>query len=52
MEDGRFKLDDFELDQVARNFRKRVYGLIKQLPPEEKYCFGEPDATGWSLGLE
>ena len=38
MEDGRFKLDDFELYKVAREFRKRVYSLIKQLPSEEKYA--------------
>jgi four helix bundle protein len=38
MEDTRFKLDDFELYQSARDFRKRVYRLIKRLPPEEKYC--------------
>jgi four helix bundle protein len=38
MEDGRFKLDDFELYRVARAFRKRVYVLIRQLPPEEKYA--------------
>jgi len=38
MEDGRFKLDDFELYKVARQFRKRVYLLLKQLPPEEKYA--------------
>ena len=38
MEDGRFRLDDFELYKVAREFRKRVYRLLKQLPPEEKYA--------------
>jgi four helix bundle protein len=38
MEDSRFKLDDFELYRVAREFRKRVYRLIKRLPPEEKYA--------------
>ena len=38
MEDGRFRLDDFELYNSAREFRKRVYRLIKQLPPEEKYA--------------
>jgi four helix bundle protein len=37
-EDGRFKLDDFELYKIAREFRKRVYGLVKYLPPEEKYA--------------
>ena len=38
MEDSRYKLDDFELYRVAREFRKKAYLLIKQLPPEEKYC--------------
>jgi four helix bundle protein len=41
MEDGRFKLDDFELYRVAREFRKGAYGLIKQLPPEEKYALSD-----------
>src|SRR5260370_25917177 len=38
MEDGRFKLDDFDLYKIAREFRKRAYRLVKQLPPEEKYA--------------
>jgi four helix bundle protein len=38
VEDGRFKLDDFELYQAARAFRIKVYRLIRQLPPEERYC--------------
>ncbi len=38
MEDGRFKLDDFELYKIAREFRKQTYCLIKQLPAEEKYA--------------
>ena len=38
MENGRFRLDDFELYNIAREFRKRVYQLIKQLPTEEKYA--------------
>ena len=38
MEDGRFKLDDFELYKTAREFRKRAYRLVKQLPSEEKYA--------------
>ena len=37
MEEGRFRLDDFELYKTAREFRKRVYRLIKQLPSEETY---------------
>src|SRR5437667_11554131 len=38
MEDSRFKIDDFELYRVAREFRKRVYRLIRELPSEEKYA--------------
>jgi four helix bundle protein len=38
MEVGRFRLDDFELYKIAREFRKRVYRLIRQLPPEERYA--------------
>src|SRR6516225_2482675 len=38
MEEGRFQLDDFELYTIAREFRKRAYRLLKQLPPEEKYA--------------
>ena len=40
MEQGRFRLDDFELYRVAREFRKKVYGVIKQLPAAERYCLG------------
>src|SRR5262245_44750240 len=42
MEEGRFRLDDFELYRVAREFRKRVYRLLKQLPSEEKYSLANP----------
>ena len=38
MEDGRYKLDDFELYKVAREFRKEIYRLIQQPPHEEKYA--------------
>jgi four helix bundle protein len=38
MDDGRFKLDDFELYCVARKFRIKTYRLLKLLPPEEKYA--------------
>jgi four helix bundle protein len=38
MEEGRFRIDDFELYKIAREFRKHVYCLVKQLPPEEKYA--------------
>jgi four helix bundle protein len=38
MEEGRFRLEDFELYKAARAFRKRTYLLVKQLPPAEKYA--------------
>jgi len=38
VEEGRFKLDDFELYRLAREFRKRVYSLLKQLPREERFA--------------
>lgn len=38
MEEGRFRLDDFELYRIARQFRKQIYQLIRQLPKAERYC--------------
>jgi four helix bundle protein len=38
MQEGRFRLDDFELYRTAREFRKQIYLLIKQLPREERFC--------------
>jgi four helix bundle protein len=38
--DSQFDLDNFELYNAARRFRKKTYQLIKQLPVEEKYCLG------------
>src|SRR5438034_3347610 len=37
-EAGRFRLDDFELYRAAREYRKKIYRVIKQLPSEERYC--------------
>jgi four helix bundle protein len=34
---GKYKLEDFELYQIAREFRKKMYDLSKRLPEEEKY---------------
>lgn len=34
----RFRLDDFELFQIAREFRKRIYQVIRTLPKEEEYA--------------
>lgn len=35
--DVKYKLEDFELYKMAREFRKKVYDLIKRLPKEEIY---------------
>ena len=35
---GQFALDDFELYRAAREFRKKAYRIIKQLPSDERYC--------------
>jgi four helix bundle protein len=34
---NRYKLEAFELYKMAREFRKKVYDLIKRLPKEEIY---------------
>lgn len=33
-----FALDKFDLYRSALEYRKRIYSLIKQLPPQESYC--------------
>jgi len=33
----RYKLEDFELYETARKFRKKVYEVLKVLPHEEKH---------------
>ena len=38
LDDGNFKLDDFELYCVAREVRKKPYRRIMLLPPEEKHA--------------
>src|SRR5262245_18932897 len=38
MEEGRFRLQDFELYRTAREFRKKIYQLVKRLPLNERYC--------------
>jgi hypothetical protein len=40
MGEGNFKLGDFELYIIAREFRKRAYCLLKQLPPIAEACEG------------
>jgi four helix bundle protein len=42
MEEGRFRLDDFEWYNRARELRRRMYRLINRLPPEEQYARGAP----------
>jgi four helix bundle protein len=37
---AQFDLEDFELYNCARSFRKKAYSLIRLLPSEEKYCLG------------
>ena len=37
MNDDRFCIDDFELYKLAREFRKKIYRLAKELPADEKY---------------
>lgn len=38
MENTLYKLDDFELYQQAREFRKKIYQVLRNLPSEEKYA--------------
>lgn len=38
MGDDRFRLEDFELYQLARAFRNNVYRVVASLPPEEKFA--------------
>jgi four helix bundle protein len=38
MQEGRFRLDDFELYRTAREFRKQIYRLIADLPRTERFC--------------
>jgi len=38
MEPGRFRLDDFELYQLARQFRRKVYQVVRQLPKSERFA--------------
>lgn len=37
-ENGRFRLDDFELYRAARQFRCGIYDLVRRLPSSEKFC--------------
>ncbi len=34
----KYRLDDFDLYNAAREFRKGVYEVVKRLPPEERHC--------------
>lgn len=46
MDDSRFGLEDFELYQIARSFRRKAYVLLKQLPEVEKYALGSQMRRG------
>jgi four helix bundle protein len=35
---SQFGLEDFDLYRFGREFRKKVYRLIRQLPSDERYC--------------
>jgi len=37
MEKEKYRLEDFELYKKAREYRKKIYKVIKKLPVEEKY---------------
>jgi len=39
--------EDLEVYKAAREFRKKVYKLIKGLPPEEKYNLGGQMRNGY-----
>ena len=38
---GYRSFEELELYKAAREFRKKIYQLIKKLPPEEKYNLGD-----------
>lgn len=38
MEEAVYRLDDFELYNLARDFRKEIYSLAGHLPSTEKHC--------------
>jgi len=40
VEEGIYCLDDFELYNIARDFRKQVYTLIEKLPSRERHSLG------------
>ena len=33
--------EELEVYKAAREFRKKIYKIIKELPPEEKYNLGD-----------
>jgi four helix bundle protein len=35
-----YSFEDLEVYKAAREFRKKIFGLVKQLPAEEKYNLG------------
>ena len=41
MDEAHFGLDEFELYQLARAFRRKTYRLIKMLPQAERFCLDQ-----------
>jgi len=44
---GYKSFEDLEVYKAAREFRKKVYKLIKGLPPEEKYNLASQMRNGY-----
>ncbi len=40
MEENKYRLEDFELYQAGREFRNKIYQVIRRLPADERYCLG------------
>ena len=38
---GYKSFEDLEVYKAAREFRKKIYKIIKRLPPQEKYNLGD-----------
>ncbi|HTQ39115.1 MAG TPA: four helix bundle protein [Pirellulales bacterium] len=41
LEKSRYRLEEFELYQAARDFRRKIYGLLSALSNTEKYCLDQ-----------
>jgi hypothetical protein len=51
MEPGRYRLDDFELYRIARDYRKKLYQVVGKLPPVEKYCLAPQMRRAAAVGI-